>query len=97
MASQQQRTSSSLQTFHQYIKKNPNVESFFINRFEKTHSRINMKDMEKTVEWIGFAVNDMDNAITEIDYNDPMTFFDMEKLIGEVISKELKCNTLKKE
>ena len=56
-----------------------------------------MKDMEKTVEWIGFAVNDMDNAITEIDYNAPMTFFDMEKLIGAVISKELKCNTLKKE
>lgn len=52
--------------------------------------------MEKTVEWIGFAVNDMDNAIMEIDYNDPMTFFDIEKLIGEVISKELKCNTLKK-
>lgn len=56
-----------------------------------------MKDMEKTVEWIGFAVNDMDNAIMETDYNDPMTFFDIEKLIGEVISKELKCNTLKKE
>ena len=86
-----------MQTFHQYIKKNPNVESFFFNRFEKTHSRINMKDMEKTIEWIGFAVNDMDNAIMEIDYNDPMTFFDIEKLIGEVISKELKCNTLKKE
>lgn len=41
-----------------------------------------MKDLEKTVEWNGFAVNDMDNSITEIDYNDPMTFFDIEKLIG---------------
>ena len=54
-----------------------------------------MKDMEKTVEWIGFAVNDMDNAITEIDYNDPMTFFDIEKLMGKVIGKELKSNSLK--
>ena len=41
-----------------------------------------MKDLEKTVEWNCFAVNDMDNAITEIDYNDPMIFFDIEKLIG---------------
>jgi len=84
-------------TFHQYLKKNPIAESFFINRFQETYSRINMKDLEKAVEWIGYAVNDMDNAITEIDYNDPMTFFDIEKLMGKVISKELKCNTRKKE
>lgn len=82
-------------TFHQYLKKNPNADSFFINRFEETYSRINMKDLEETVEWIGYAVNDMDNAITEIDYNDPMTFFDIEKLMGKVICKELKSNSLK--
>ena len=29
-------------TFHQYLKKNPNADSFFINRFEETYSRINM-------------------------------------------------------
>ena len=84
-------------TFHQYLKKNPNADSFFINRFEETYSRINMKDLEETIEWIGYAVNDLDNAISEIDYNDPMTFFDIEKLMGKVISKELKCNTLKQE
>lgn len=84
-------------TFHQYLKKNPNADSFFINRFEETYSRINMKDLEETIEWIGYAVNDLDNAISEIDYNAPMTFFDIEKLMGKVISKELKCNTLKQE
>ena len=84
-------------TFHQYLKKNPNADSFFINRFEETYSRINMKDLEETIEWIGYAVNDLDNAISEIDYNDPMTFFDIEKLMEKVISKELKCNTLKQE
>ena len=81
-------------TFHQYLKKNPNAESFFINRFEETYSRINMKDLEEAVEWIGYAVNDMDNAIMEIDYNAPITFFDIEKLMGKVISKELKSNSL---
>ena len=84
-------------TFHQYLKKNPNAESFFTNHFEETYSRLNMKDLEETVEWIGYAVNGMDNAITEIDYNDPMAFFDIEKMMGKVISKGLKCNTLKQE
>lgn len=81
-------------TFHQYLKKNPNYETFFTDRFEETYSRIDMKDLEESVEWIGYAVNDMDNAITEIDYNDPMTFFDIEKAMVKVISKELKTNSL---
>ena len=81
-------------TFHQYLKKNPNVVSFFLDRFEETYSRIDMKDLEESIEWIGYAVNDMDNTISEIDYNDPMTFFDIEKLMGKVISKELKSNSL---
>lgn len=37
-------------TFHQHLKKNPIVGSFFINRFEETYSRINMNDLEETVE-----------------------------------------------
>lgn len=82
-------------TFLQFLKKNPNADSFFINRFEETYSRINMKDLEETIEWIGYAVNDLDNAITEIDYNAPIAFFDIEKVMGKVISKELKSNSLK--
>ena len=82
-------------TFHQFLKKNPIAEFFFTNRFEETYSRINMKDLEETVEWIGYAVNDMDNAITEIEYNDPMPFFNIEKSMSKAISKELKCNSLK--
>ena len=54
-----------------------------------------MKDLDETVEWIGYAVNDMDNAITEIEYNDPMPFFNIEKSMSKAISKELKCNYLK--
>ena len=37
-------------TFHQYLKKNPNADSFFINRFEETYSRIDMKDLEESIE-----------------------------------------------
>ena len=69
--------------------------SFFLDSFEETYSRINMKDLEESIEWIGYVVNDMDNIISEIDYNDPMTFFDIEKSMDKVISKELKSNSLK--
>lgn len=81
-------------TFHQYLKKHPKVVSFFLDRFEKAYSRINMKDLEESIEWIGYAVNDMDNTISEIDSNDPMTFFDIENSMGKLIIKELKCNSL---
>nr|WP_287574492.1 hypothetical protein [Prevotella sp.] len=54
-----------------------------------------MKDLEETIEWIGYAVNYMVNAISEIDYNDPMTFFDIEKSMGKVICQELKSNSLR--
>ena len=69
--------------------------SFFLDRFEETYSRINMKDLEDSIEWIGYAVNDMDNTISEIDYNDPMTFFDIEKVMGKVIEKEFEINAIK--
>jgi len=82
-------------TFHQYLKKNPNVVSFFLDRFEETYSHINMRNLDATIEWIRYTVNDMDNAILEIDYNDPTTFFDIEKSMGKVISKELKSISLK--
>lgn len=81
--------------FHQNLAKNPNVVSFFLDHFEETYSRIDMKDLEKSIEWIGYAVNDMGNTISEIDYNAPMNFFDIEKVMGKVISKELKSNSLK--
>ena len=68
--------------------------SSFLDRFEETYSRINMKDLEESIEWIGYVANDMDNVISEIDYNDPMTFFDIEKSMGKVISKEVKSNSL---
>ena len=68
---------------------------FFLDRFEETYSRINMKDLEDSIEWIGYAVNDMDNTISEIDYNDPMTFFDIEKVLRKVIEKEFEINAIK--
>ena len=69
--------------------------SFFLDRFQETYSRIDMKDLEESIEWIGYAVKDMDNIISEIDYNDPMTFFDIEKVLRKVIEKEFEINAIK--
>ena len=74
-------------SFHQYLAKNPLAASFFTRRFEETYSHINMRNLDATIEWIRYTVNDMDNAISEIDYNDPMLFFEIAGVLGKVIAK----------
>lgn len=76
--------------FHQYLQKHPTAVSFFTRRFEETYSHIRMRNLEDSIEWIGYAVNDLDNAISEIDYNSPMMFFDIAREVGKVIWKEKK-------
>ena len=71
--------------FHQYLKTHPKVVSFFTRRFEETYSHIRMRNLENSIEWIGYTVNDLDNAISEIDYNSPMIFFEITKEMGKVI------------
>lgn len=73
--------------FHQYLAKNPLAASFFTRRFEETYSHINMRNLDATIEWIRYTVNDMDNAISEIDYNDPMLFFEIAGVLGKIIAK----------
>lgn len=73
--------------FHQYLAKNPLVITFFTRRFEETYSHINMRNPDATIEWIRNTVNDMDNAISEIDNDDPMVFFELANTLGKVIAK----------
>ena len=75
-------------SFHQNLAKNPLAASFFTRRFEETYSHINMRNLDATIEWIRYTVNDMDNAISEIDYNDPMLFFEIAGVLGKVIAKD---------
>lgn len=48
------------------------------------------ENLDATVEWIRYTVNDMDNAISEIDYDDPMLFFEIANTLGKVIAKNSK-------
>ena len=76
--------------FHQYLKKHPTAVSFFTHRFEETYSHIKMRNLEDSIEWIGYAVNDLDNVVSEIDYNSPMIFFEIANEMGKVIKGEKK-------
>ena len=58
-------------TFHQYLTKHPNVVSFFLDRFEETYSRINMRDLEESIEWIGYTVNDMTTPFRRLTITTP--------------------------
>ena len=60
-------------------------DDMFVERFMETSENINPKDMEDSIEWVGYAVNDLDNAITVIDRNDPMTFFHIALKLEKVI------------
>ena len=44
-----------------------------------------MWNLEDSIEWIGYTVNDLNNAISVIDYNSPMIFFEIAKEMGKVI------------
>lgn len=46
-----------------------------------------MRNLDATIEWIRYTVNDMDNAISEIDYNAPMLFFEIAGVLDNVIAK----------
>ena len=61
--------------FHLFIRKTDWTEDYMIQRFEQSYRHIKFNQLEECVRWVHFCVNDLDNAISQIDYNDPMTFF----------------------
>ena len=71
--------------FHQYLKKK-HLDGFFINRFQQTYSQINMKNLQQSIEAIHYTVNDLDNAITNIDYYEPMLFFNLARVLAKIIA-----------
>ena len=51
----------------------------FLERFEERYDNISFVGGEidpDTFEWGHYTLNDFDNALSDLDYNDPMSFFD---------------------
>lgn len=70
--------------FERYINKSE-MTGFFIERFLETVMDADPDNEDEGFEYIHYAINDMDNAITEIDYCAPMVFFEIEKKLRKVI------------
>lgn len=56
-------------------------------RFHDDFEGINPKYLKDSLLRLHWCVNDMDNAISEIDDYDPMAFFEIEKRLAAVIKK----------
>ena len=77
--------------FHKMIQKGfPTDDSFLIKRFEETYKEIVFRHLDDSLDEIHYAVNDLDNAIYEIDMIDPMTFFDVERKLAPIIKRSPK-------
>ena len=77
--------------FHKMIKKGfPGDDSYMITRFEETYDDIIFSHLDDSLDQIHYAINDLDNAIYEIDMYDPMTFFDVEHKLAPIIKRSPK-------
>jgi phage-related protein len=77
--------------FHKMIQKGfPTDDSFLIKRFEETYKEIYFRHLDDSLDEIHYAINDLDNAIYEIDMIDPMTFFDVERKLAPIIKRSPK-------
>ena len=73
--------------FAKWIDRNPHVDSMFIERFRETFGNIDCDKPDESVEFIHYAVNDLDSALTFIDYCSPMDFLDVVEILSPVIAE----------
>ena len=75
------------EAFAKWIDRNQNVDSMFIERFRETFSNIDCDKPDESVEFIHYAVNDLDSALTFIDYHSPMDFLELVGFLAPVIAE----------
>ena len=73
--------------FAKWLDRNPNVDSMFIERFRETFGDIDHDKPDESVEFIHYAVNDLDSALTFIDYRSPMDFLELVGALSPVIAE----------
>lgn len=75
--------------FYKFIIKGDIWGDMFLERFEESYGNISFDGGEvdpDTFEW--YTLNDFDNALFDLDYNDPMSFFDVAQRLEAVIACE---------
>lgn len=76
------------QAFDKWLEDNPDVEFIFSDRFTETFAEVDMDNLEETIENIHYALNDLDNAVTYIDYYSPTDFFVLERIFAKIIAED---------
>lgn len=77
-----------IKAYHKVLAKDRYWSSdMFFERFDEDYGNIDFKNLEETIEWIGYAINDLDNSLTCVDYNSPTTFFDVAMELQKVMEK----------
>ena len=59
----------------------------FIERFRETFGDIDCDKPDESVEFIHYTVNDLDSALTFIDYHSPMDFLELAGALASVIAE----------
>ena len=73
--------------FHQFIRKTDWIDDYMIERFGQTYRHIKFNHLSDSVHWVRYCINDLDNAITHLDYDDPITFFMFSARLEPLIKK----------
>ena len=74
------------EAFAKWLDRNTNVDSMFIERFRESFDNIDHDKPDESVEFIHYAVNDLDSALTFIDYRSPMDFLELAGSLALVIA-----------
>ena len=82
--------------FQMFIESFEWEDSEMCLRFHDDFEEINPKFLDCYLKDLHFVVNDLDNAIYEIDHHDPMTFFDIERRLAPIILEAKKPAKTKK-
>ncbi len=73
--------------FHWMVNEEYSSEcGMFIDRFEEVYHLIDFDDIYgDSCQYIGYCINDLDNAIHEIDYYNPMLFFEISEKLDKLM------------
>lgn len=87
---------SQVKAFHKFIIKSDIWGAMFLECFEESYGNICFDGGEvepNTLEWVHYTLNDFDNALSDLGYNDPISFFDVARRQEAVIAREEETET----
>ena len=73
-------------SFHQIIREK-SLRGDFVDRFEETYSLLDEDNWDLTSDYLHYVINDLDNALFCIDYNNYLLFMEVYEALSPMIEK----------